>query len=490
VNQSLHALLKDIVPLDKIPEILVENLKLDSRSTQAGDLFFAYPGSHLDSRQFISQAIDQGASVVLRESDATQPDVMFQQDVPIINVPDLSHWISLMASRFYDNPSQHLKVIAVTGTNGKTSTSCFLAQALQKLGKKAGIIGTVGYGVVGELTTQSLTTPDPITVQSILYDLWKEAVEYVVMEASSHALSQYRVAGISFDMGIFTNLTRDHLDYHGDMTAYADAKHRLFEMSSLKTAIFNVDDPIGAKWFDEFKSRDLTVRGFSLEKRLSTDVVYAEDISLHSDGIDAVIIAGKQQAQLHIPLLGRFNLANVLAVITALLSLDYPLVDILGVLKTVQSVPGRMQLLGGGASPLVVIDFSHTPDALEQALKAIREHCKGQLFCIFGCGGDRDRGKRPLMAKIAEQYADYVIVTDDNVRFEDANQIMDDIIAGFDQPDVVQREHDRKRAIQMALDQAKQGDIVLLAGKGHEHYQIIGDQYLLFNEAEIVLEMI
>lgn len=489
VNHSLAVLLEEILPVADLPDIKIKNLKLDSRKVAAGDLFFAYPGSQIDSRKFIPQVLAQGAQVVLSDTAANKITIEYKDNIPIIHVPNLCHYISHIAARFYENPAQQLKVIAVTGTNGKTSTTYFLAQALQRLGHKAGIIGTLGHGLIDNLTPQNLTTPDPILIQAILADLLHQGVEYVIMEASSHALVQERIAGIAFIMGIFTNLTQDHLDYHGDMENYAKAKRLLFTMPSLKQALFNLDDPVGQKWFKEFQ-HSLAVFGYSLKEQIDKNarVIYTKDLQLHANGIEALIIRGEQQGYFKSNLLGRFNMANLLAVMGALLALDYSFQEVLAVMAELRPVPGRMQLLGGGEFPLVVIDYAHTPDALEQALKVIREHCTGKLFCVFGCGGNRDRGKRPLMGKIAEQYADKVILTNDNVRFEDAEKIITDILAGFDYPDKVLVESNRAAAIKLALDNAKKGDIVLLAGKGHENYEIVGDQYLPFNEAEIVLK--
>jgi UDP-N-acetylmuramoyl-L-alanyl-D-glutamate--2,6-diaminopimelate ligase len=537
---TLKLLLKNITNIE-LPDINISGLTLDSRKVKSGDIFFAYRGQSIDSKQFINQVIAKGAAAILCDTPQSQAALTWKKNIPIISIPDLKEKIGLIAARFYDNPSRDMLIIGITGTNGKTSISYLLASALQKLGrKKVGLIGTLGYGTIEALTPSIYTSPNPIMLQRILYDFKQQGIDTVIMELSSHALDQKRFAGINIKFGTFTNLTHDHLDYHQNITQYEAAKRILFEMPSIQYGIFNLDDPVGLKWFKQFQN-NFTAYGYTLhsdkvdinqnmsfalcakpslpdggsqgENRnsppespcanlLRAGDINKEQVSQATKLVENLIVANNFQAQsnrisadittpwgngkLTSPLLGRFNISNLLAVISNLCLLKYNLNKILSIIPTLQSVPGRVQTFSSKNKPLVVVDFSHTPDALQQALQTLQEHCQGKLFCVFGCGGDRDRDKRPKMAEIAEKLADHVIVTNDNVRFEDPQQIADDILAGFTHPNLVQVELDRQKAITATIQQAHSQDIVLLAGKGHEPYQIIGDKRLPFSDIEIV----
>ena len=403
--------------------------------------------------------------------------------------------MSEIADLFYQSSSKDSLIIAVTGTNGKTSITHLLAQAFTQLGKQGAVIGTLVNCICGGNYDHACktTTPDPITVQATLKQFKDQGVKVVAMEASSHALHQHRLKAVNVSMGIFANLTRDHLDYHGSMENYADAKQLLFNMPSIRYGVFNLGDPVGLRWAKQFQ-KQFAVCGYTLEETQLNEipfVVLARTVQFHAAGFRCDVITPWGNGVLNSSLIGYFNVQNLLAVLSALGLLGYSLKDILAVLATLKPIRGRMQLLGGGeGKPLVIIDFAHTPDALEKALNASRRHCRGKLICVFGCGGNRDVGKRPIMGGIAEKLADQVIVTDDNVRFEDPNQISQAILKGCSQPDKIHVEHDRKKAIQWAIRQAKPEDVILLAGKGHERDQIIGDQYLPFNEEQIVLEIL
>ena len=471
--------------------ITIQGLSLDSRAIKKGDLFFACVGTQQDGRDHIDQAIERGASAILRETQTDEPPIVWRGNVPIINVDHLNEKVSEMASIFYDYPSQKLLMIGLTGTKGKTSCSHLLANALMKLGQKSAVIGTMGSGIYGEPydTSCHQTTPDPIFVQALLHRFVEEQVQAVTMEASSHALHQHRVKAVDFKIGVFTNLTRDHFDYHETAENYAAAKHLLFEMPSLEAGVFNLDDPIGAIWAREFQSH-YPVCGYTLSVDRRFDelsIVRARSVEFHPRGFTLDLETPWGEATVTCALLGAFNVSNVLAVIAVLGLMHYKLSAIVETVEQFSTVPGRMQLVGGkNNQPLVVIDFAHTPDALEKALQAIRIHCRGKLICVFGCGGNRDRGKRPMMGHIAEMLAEQVIITNDNVRFEDPAVIVQDILAGCAHPEKIRVEHDRRLAIQQAIEQASSEDVILLAGKGHENYQIIGDQYLPFSELEIV----
>jgi UDP-N-acetylmuramoyl-L-alanyl-D-glutamate--2,6-diaminopimelate ligase len=471
----------------------IKGLSLDSRRVRAGDLFFAYPGTALDGRDFIPQAVQNGAIAVLKEADESGEGVSWCKSIPIISAKNIAPFVSQVASVFYDHPSKEMFVVGITGTNGKTSCSHLLAQALNLLGTRAGVIGSIGCGLLDHLeNTSILTTPDPITIQSILRNLSDRKVGAVTVEASSHALSQGRLAGVSVDAGVFTNLGRDHFDYHKDRASYAQAKHKLFEMPSVHYGVFNVDDPIGLMWLNEFKNQ-FEVYGYAFNRSGNFSdfpLVSARDIYWGAKGLQADVMTPWGNGTFETQLLGRFNMANLLVVIAILGFMGYRLEDILPILSGLTPVKGRMQSCGGGSRPTIIIDNSHKPEALQSVLVALREYCLGKLICVFGCGGNRDRGKRPIMGKIAEDFADKVIVTSDNFRFEKPEEIIKDILAGISRPNDVEIEIDRAKAIKSAINQASAGDIVLLAGKGHELYQIVGDEYIPFSEDGIVREVL
>ncbi len=464
---------------------LITGLSADSRTVKPGDLFFAYKGEEADGRKFIEDAISKGAHAVLIEvqSNKTLP-VHKNGNIPILPVDHLEQHVGPIAATFCGLPSQQLQAIGITGTNGKTSCSHFIAEALHYLAHPCGVVGTLGSGIYGDLLSNGFTTPPPILLQNILASFVKKKVEYVAMEVSSHSLEQGRVNGVEFAVGVFTNLSRDHLDYHGDMQAYGAAKKKLFASHVSRQAVVNLDDPFGlmlAKSLDP--AHTLT---YSLENPEAS--IYARSYQLTLEGIHTEIVTPWGTGLVSVPLIGKFNLSNLLASLGALGLVGIPFQDLLKSFSQLTPVPGRMQTFGGGAQPLIVVDYSHTPDALEKALLALRAHCKNNLLCLFGCGGDRDRGKRPEMAKIAERLADKVIVTDDNPRTEDSERIMQDIFKGFLHPEKIVMEHDRAKAIHDIIDYAKSGDCVLIAGKGAETYQLIGDQSFPFNDGEKVME--
>lgn len=482
---KLSELLEKSIPSG---DVLISGLTLDSRAVHTGDLFFAYQGTSVDSRLFIDQAIDNGASAILVDTDSESLPFIFRGSVPIVSIPHLTHQISAIAGRFYQNPAQSMEIIGVTGTNGKTSCTYFLASVLEQLSKRCGVIGTLGYGVYGDIQFNGLTTPDAITVQRVLSEFKVKQVNYVAMEVSSHSLSQGRVDAIPFKVGVFTNLTQDHLDYHGTMDSYGAAKKRLFDELSTQHAVINHDDAFGQALITELHHKK-NIIAYGLKKSTLVDSVFAENVRLHH-GIHAHVVTPWGEGEIETALMGQFNLHNILAVIAVLGVLNIPLKEILACLKNIKAVPGRMEVFGGHEQPLVVVDYSHTPDSLEKALQALRPHCHGRLFCVFGCGGDRDRGKRPLMAAIAERYADHVIVTDDNPRTEDPQQIVKDIMQGFVEPKKIIVQHDRSKAIYNSIQYAQRGDCILIAGKGAETYQQIGEKKIPFSDVEQVREML
>jgi UDP-N-acetylmuramoyl-L-alanyl-D-glutamate--2,6-diaminopimelate ligase len=393
-----------------------------------------------------------------------------------------------IASRFFGDPSESMTVIGVTGTNGKTSTVHLLAQALHRAGHAVATIGTLGAGLAGDVAAGVRTTPDAIAVQGLLATFRDEGATHVAMEVSSHALDQGRVNAVAFDLAVFTNLTRDHLDYHGTMQAYGHAKERLFAWPGLDAAIINVDDPFGRAL--AMRARDnLAVIRYGVE-RDDADLV-ASKIATGTSGLGFHLKTPWGEGDVATRLLGRFNVSNVLAVAACLGRLGLSFDAIRDALAHLEPVSGRMNRLGGdSALPLVVVDYAHTPDALEQALTSLRAHAHGALICVFGCGGERDAGKRPEMGRIAEALADLVIVTDDNPRGEDGNTIVDEIIAGFENPERVTVERDRRKAIALAIHAAHAGDIVLIAGKGHEPYQEIAGVRHPFDDLAIARDVL
>ncbi|PYC20481.1 UDP-N-acetylmuramoyl-L-alanyl-D-glutamate--2,6-diaminopimelate ligase [Aquipseudomonas alcaligenes] len=446
---------------------LIRELTLDSRKVRPGDLFLAVPGLAQDGRTHIADAIARGAAAVAYEAEGAA--AMTAHSAELVAIRGLAGQLSAIAGRFYGEPSRGLRLIGVTGTNGKTSVSQLLAQALDLLGERCGIVGTLGTGFYDALQSGRHTTPDPVAVQATLADLKQAGARAVAMEVSSHGLDQGRVAALDFDVAVYTNLSRDHLDYHGSMEAYGAAKAKLFAWPDLKCRVINLDDDFGRQLASE--ERESRLIGYSLSD--ADAYLYCREASFDDHGVRARLVTPQGEGHLRSPLLGRFNLSNLLAVVGALLGLDYPLDEILRVLPQLQGPVGRMQRFGGQNQPLVVVDYAHTPDALEKVLEALRPHVTGRLLCLFGCGGDRDRGKRPLMAAVAERLADAVLVTDDNPRTEDPAQILADISAGFTKPEVVEFVHGRGEAIARLIAAARVGDVVLLAGKGHEDYQEI-----------------
>ncbi len=464
-------------------DTVITGISLDSRNVQPGDLFLALPGSQTDGCEFISAAIEKGAVAVLRESPAGA-NIEIRQRIPVIPLSGLRQRAGIIAARFYGEPSAAMQVVGITGTNGKTSCSYFLAQALGDA-TPAGVIGTLGSGLFGELREGCNTTPDPVTLQSLLAQFRDKRVRHAVMEVSSHALEQGRVQGVCFDTAVFTNLSRDHLDYHGDMASYGAAKRKLFTMPGLRRAVINADDEFGRELLGSLPD-GITVCSYTLEGRSAAAAMVAgTELHLGTNGLRMKLHTPWGRSEIKSPLLGRFNASNLLAALTTLLMLEVPLDQAVDRLSRLAPVPGRMESFGGEGTPLVVVDYAHTPEALEQVLIALREHGE-QLWCVFGCGGDRDRGKRPLMGAVAGKYADHVMITDDNPRSENSEVIVTEILAGISGSGDVAVCHERAGAITAVVQQASARDVVLVAGKGHEQFQQIGDLKRPFSDRDVV----
>ena len=458
-------------------------LHSDSRQIKQGDIFVACQGEYTDGRSYIPAAIANGAAFVFWDDDgkfAWNPE----WKVPNQGIKDLKHRAGMLAAQVYGNVSDDLKVWGVTGTNGKTSITQWLAQAADLLGEKTTIIGTVGNGFWGALEETTHTTPAPVDVQTLLYRFRQQGATAAAMEVSSHGLDQSRVNGVPFRSAIFTNLTRDHLDYHGTMEAYGAIKSRLFYWHGLKHAVINVDDEYGAELAGRLKRDcpDLAVYGYGFSEHADIRIVH---FTASSDGMEAVFQTSWGEGRCRTRLLGRFNAQNLAACIALLCANGYPLDKVLDVLAKIRPASGRMDCIMNSGKPLVVVDYAHTPDALEKALSTLQE-IKPQgaaLWCVFGCGGNRDRGKRPLMGAAAVQGADKVVVTSDNPRLENPQDIINDILPAVPAPECV--EADRAAAIRYAVERAASSDIILIAGKGHENYQDVQGVKHHFSDFEI-----
>ena len=467
-------------------DLAVTGLVMDSREVRPGDAFVAIAGFGAHGLNFVDAAREAGATAILFEPPAPES---LPAPADAIPVTGLRSRMGTMADRFHGHPSAAMTTVGVTGTNGKTSTVQLLAQAWTLRGQKAGTVGTLGAGLWPKIVPTGFTTPLVLRMHALLAELRDEGAQAVAMEVSSHALDQGRVDGVHFDVGVFTNLTRDHLDYHGDMASYGAAKARLFDWPGLRAAAVNLDDAFGRELFDAVSGKVRAV-GFSSRGAAGASV-RADDVQLDGSGIRFMLDAGGQAHPVRSPLLGRFNVDNLLGVAATLFALGMAPALVAETLSQLAPVDGRMNRLGGeGGLPLVVIDYAHTPDALEQALASLRAHTAGALTCVFGCGGERDRGKRPQMAAIAERLADRVIVTDDNPRNEDGDVIVADIVEGFADTTRVLVQRDRAAAIAQALANAGADDVVLVAGKGHEPYQEIAGVRHAFDDTAVARELL
>lgn len=491
-QQSLSTLLAPFVTdVSTLLECQLTDISMDSRRVMRGGVFLALANASADRLKHIKQAVERGVFAVLIEADSplgqTEQAILSESAVMAYPISDLAQQAGYIASRFYQHSSKRMTVIAVTGTNGKTSVSQFIAQALEAAGFACGVIGTMGAGRVSDLELTGLTTPDPVTTQRLLAGFELEGCQYVVMEASSHALQQGRLNSVDIDIAVLTNLSRDHLDYHQTMEHYAAAKMRLFEMSSIRCAVINSNDAFGESVLKRV-ANNIQIITYSSEKSAT---IFTTQIHCHVDGLTLDLRLFDQSYSIELPILGRFNADNLLATMGVLIALELDINTVLNALSHCHSVTGRMQALTQSGLANVIIDYAHTPDALEQALKSLRVHLpdNGELWCVFGCGGDRDKGKRPLMGQVAEQQADRVIVTDDNPRTEDHIQIVSDILAGCQQPDEIYIEHDRRAAIAFAITHSKPTDIVLVAGKGHEAYQEINHVKYPFSDAQVIQQI-
>jgi len=470
----------------------ISGMTLDSRAVKDGDLFVALQGAVTDGRIYIAKAIQAGAAAVLSETDDITANgaVRIEQNIPVIQIFQLGKYLSAISIRFYFPQSQTHQITAVTGTNGKTTIASLLANSYELLGNQSAQMGTIGNGLYGQLQASLNTTLDAISVCRELQNYQDQGAQHTIMEVSSHGLLQGRVSAVPFHTAIFTNLTRDHLDYHGTMQAYADAKEKLFKEFPLKHKIINADDDTGKAWLT--RHLDAIAYGFSADEKSSKQYFKITEVQYLTQGITFQFISSWGVGVINAPFYGAFNVSNIAAVCCALLADGYSIQDVQDAAAKLTVVPGRMeQYFFAKQQVTFVVDYAHTPDALKNALKALQSHKQqGRIVAVFGCGGDRDKGKRPEMAKAAEQGADQVIIVDDNPRSENAQAIVEDIKQGLIHPDQAIVIHDRKQAILHLLENAQANDIILVAGKGHEDYQIFGDKKVHYSDRECLSELI
>jgi len=485
---SLDTLLSSWVDCPSLSSVLVSELELDSRRVQSGTTFVAVILPKVDGRKYIETSIKQGANAVIAQACDVKAHghIEIIDDIPVIYVDALDQCLSAIAGQLYTYPDMGL--IGVTGTNGKTTITQLCAQWINLVGSKSAVMGTTGNGFLDNLQETPNTTCYAIEVQRILSSLAKQQAQYVALEVSSHGLNEGRVKALSFSVGVFSNLSRDHLDYHGSMEEYADAKLKLFTTHHCDHAIINVDDDVGAGWAKQLPNMlavSLKPKNVDFEQ-----AVYADHVAYAESGITIQFDGKFGKGTLYAPLIGAFNASNLLLAFATLMSLGFDKQDLLATAAQLQPVIGRMELFQTKGQARIVVDYAHTPDALEKASQALRVHCEGDLWVICGCGGDRDAGKRPMMAAIAERCGDKVVLTDDNPRSEDPALIMKDMLAGISDPAKVVVQHDRIKALSYALENASPLDTILLAGKGHEDYQILNSGTIHYSDRETAMQLL
>ncbi len=486
-SRSLKTLLRDRVTIPSVLDVWVHGMSADSRRIRAGDAFLALAGSGGDGWAHVDDAADRGASAILMEAAEAGGTPREYRDAVLVPVPALRDSVAGLADSFFDHPSAHLTVVGVTGTNGKTSVTRFLADILEKGGFRTATMGTLGYGFEGALEAASHTTPDPVRVHELLAHFLAQGAKAVVMEVSSHALDQGRVERVRFDAGVFTNLSPEHLDYHPDMAAYGAAKARLFTDHEPDVAVVNTDDGFG---------RELSAQ-LPAETRLWRFGHVAEDCECRildcratADGMRATLDTRVGRLELATRLLGRFNIDNLAAACAAALALGVPASVVETAAAAVTAPPGRLETYTAANGLKLVIDYAHTPAALENALEALRSHVVGELWCVFGCGGNRDRTKRPAMGAVAARLADRVVLTDDNPRDESPETIVSGVLSGMPDATGVSIIHDREEAIGTVFRKAGPSDLVLVAGKGHETTQERAGSRQPFSDVEVVRGLI
>lgn len=470
--------LRELLSRDDVPSIVVGGISSDSRSIRPGDLFVAYRGGEFDGHDFVDEAVKRGAVAVCAER-AEQNGC----SIPWIQIKDVERTRGSLAAKFYGYPARSMHVAGVTGTNGKSSVAYGSACLLDS----TACIGTIGWGKPPGLCPSALTTLDPIALQANFRALVKRGIGQAVMEVSSHALDQDRVNDIAISCAVFTNLTRDHLDYHQSMQEYSDAKFKLFERSELKCGIVNVDDPLGRRIARHLTQQDTRCLKYGLAS--DADLRWT-NVEYKSNGIRGTWLSPWGRKDFFIPYVGEMYIANAAAMLLVASYFGMDFQEAVEKMETAPQIPGRMEFFFESGLPSTVLDYAHTPDALRSALEAVRSHTTDRIVCVFGCGGDRDKGKRPEMARIAQELADFVVVTSDNPRNEPPMDIISDICEGFEEPAQFFVEPDRAKAIEFAVSHAQSGDTVLVAGKGHERYQEVGNLRMPYSDRAAIQKVI
>jgi len=481
------------ITIDNVPANALIN---DSRQANEHSIFCAVIGSLQDGRKYIDTAIEHGCPMVVAQCHSAQQHgniiekTVAGKKVNVVQFYQLDEQLTKLAQHFYGYPHHALTMVGITGTNGKTSTSQFVANCFNALGQESAVIGTIGAGRIGDLMPINNTTPGPTELNSLLAGFVQQGTKAVAMEVSSHALDQHRVSPDMMDIAVFTNLSRDHLDYHETMDEYAKAKFKLFTGSKAQVAVFNGDDAYGDTWLQKNQGQQETIV-FGKKDRVAHHprFVKAKHIKHSSNGLSFIVETEKEQHKVTSPLVGDFNVDNLLAAISVLRAAEFALVDIVNIIPTIQACNGRMETFHGLKKATTIVDYAHTPDALENALIACQQHCDGKLWVVFGCGGNRDTGKRAQMGAIAEKYADHVIVTNDNPRNEAPELIAQSILSGCQHPEKIGVVLNREQAVTSTLANAVVGDIVLLAGKGHEETIEIGDEIIEYSERKLVMSL-
>lgn len=489
-DRNLHNLLSPWVP--SAPNRAFRAITLDSRIAVPGDLFIAVLGHQTDGRRYIPQAIARGISAVIAEADgqAKDGDIVKINGVPIIYLSQLNKRLSALSGYFYNQPAKHLRLVGVTGTNGKTTTTQLLAQWSQLLGEASAVMGTLGNGLLHSLCPTKNTTSSAVNIQQQLNDFVERGATFAAIEISSHGLVQHRVAALPFSAAVFTNLSRDHLDYHGNIANYKSAKWTLFSEHDVGKAIINADDKVGQSWLSELPDAVSVTLQKNPPQNHRGRLLKMIAINYHDNGTTLHFNSDWGDGKITSQLIGTFNANNLLLALATLLSLDYPLDALVETSRFLKPVYGRMEVFNEPGKPTVIVDYAHTPDALKKALAAARLHCQKRLWCIFGCGGNRDKGKRPLMGKIAERFSDQVVLTSDNPRTEEPQSIINDILSGLSDTRKVFVIPSRLEAVTSAILQLQEQDVVLLAGKGHEDYQLVKNNRLNYSDRTTVARLL
>ena len=461
----------------------------DSRLVKTGDIFAATLGSVSDGRNYIEKAISLGAELIIAQTEVAKEHgkVIKINNIDVVYFYQLNEHLFSLSSLYYLQPSKKLVSIGITGTNGKTTTSQIVSQLLEFCGKSCAVIGTTGAGKLNALMPIANTTPGPTELNKLLSEFVNNDITHVAMEVSSHALEQNRVISSVIDIAVFTNLSRDHLDYHQTMEKYAAAKFKIFAQSPKQVAVINGDDDVAKQWLETLNAQQ-PVYVYGLSESIKNNACYAMASAIRntSSGVEFLLNTHLGNITINSALMGAFNISNLLASVAVLLSQGYSLVEITSAISGLSPVIGRMEVFSANNKPTAIVDYAHTPDALENALIACKEHCKGELWVVFGCGGDRDKGKRSLMGMIAEKNADHVVITNDNPRTENPDNIAADVVSGCEFPKKIKVELDRKQAVLNTISNAGINDTVLFAGKGHENYILMGTEKHYYNERELL----